>query len=378
VRKCARLKLKWVRRVNAPFDSAGVLDLSALLPRAEWQFGTPGGRNGLAGERYLVTGAGGSIGWHLSDRLASGNPEQLVLVDSHEPSLFRLREHLRHFPGSEAFRYCLVDVRNSTKLDAIFRDERPSIVYGLAAYKHVPLAEENADQVLSVNVEAAIRLAELCERYQVDRFVYPSTDKAVRPPSIYGATKRIAELAMQSLGARSSPRRYAVARLVNVLGTQGGVIETFRRQLLAGGPVTLTDLEMTRYWMTVQEAVGLLLHAACLQPTGTAFMVDVGEAVPVLETAKRLQRALRPDLSFRFELLGARPGERLHEELLYTYERAVPLDVDGLLRVDSDGVPGDDQAFRSTLENLIRRAPNLSSGDIKAALFDLAAQGPAE
>ncbi|HUE76266.1 MAG TPA: polysaccharide biosynthesis protein [Chloroflexota bacterium] len=352
-------------------------DLSTLLPRAEWHFGNPSRRERSVDNRYLVTGAGGSIGWHLADRLAAENPDQLVLVDSHEPSLFRLREHLRRFPGSARFRYCLVDVRNTTKLETIVRDERPQVVFSLAAYKHVPLAEENADQVLSVNVEAAIRLAELSERFGVERFVYPSTDKAVRPPSIYGATKRVAELSLLSLGIQSSSRRFAVARLVNVLGSQGGVIETFKRQILAGGPVTLTDPGMTRYWMTVQEAVGLLRHAGHINPTGTAFMVDVGKAVQVIETAQLLQRAMRPELSFRFEVLGARPGERLHEELLYSYERATRLEIDGLLRIDSDGVPGDSRAFLSAVENLIRRAPAMTSASIKAALFDLASQGPA-
>jgi FlaA1/EpsC-like NDP-sugar epimerase len=354
------------------------LDLTSLLPRAEWHFGNPVASGDSHNGRYLITGAGGSIGWHLADQLASCNPAHMVLVDNHEPSLFRLREHLQQFPGSESFRYCLVDVRNTIKLEAIVREERPRVVFNLAAYKHVPLAEENADQVLSVNVEAAIRLAELCVQYDVERFVYPSTDKAVRPPSIYGATKRVAELAMLSLGILSSPQRLAVARLVNVLGTQGGVIETFRRQLRAGEPVTVTDLGMTRYWMTVQEAVGLLRHAGHLNPIGTAFMVDVGEAVPIIETARRLQRAVRPDLPFRFELLGARPGERLHEELLYSYERASQLEVAGVLRIDSDDVPNDCQAFLSSVENLIRRAPDMTSASIKSALFDLAARGPCE
>src|SRR3954471_10415798 len=280
------------------------LDPSALLGRPEAAVDCAGAAAAIGGRRVLVTGAGGSVGVPLVERLLALDPAELILLDSHEDSLFRLQRKLvthtqertvAGVPSSPATpaaplvpQLVLADVRNRDKLTKLFRRWEPEIVFHLAAYKHVHFGEAQPDEPISVNVLATHALVETAVAHRVQAFVYTSSDKAVNPPSIYGATKRLAELVVR-WGARQASGRFVVVRFVNVLGTRGSVIETFLEQLAAGQPLTITDPAMTRYWMSQREAVDLVLAAAASGPSGASLLLDSGAPISVLEMVERLR-----------------------------------------------------------------------------------------
>ncbi|HEY7061465.1 MAG TPA: polysaccharide biosynthesis protein [Chloroflexota bacterium] len=318
------------------------LEPSALLGRPEVAVDASSAAGVLRGRRVLVTGAGGSVGVPLVERLLGLEPAQLVLIDSHEDSLFRLQ---RRLPGANApipecpywpidTELVLADVRNRDKITKLFRQWEPEVVFHLAAYKHVHFGEAQPDEPISVNVLATHTLVETAVAHGVDVFVYTSSDKAVNPPSIYGATKRLAELVVR-WGARQAAGRLVVVRFVNVLGTRGSVIETFLEQLAAGQPLTITDPAMTRYWMSQREAVDLVLAAAGSGPSGATLLVDPGAPVRVLDVAERLRALVGHEGgALPLQYVGRRPGERLAEELASASERLVPGPVGGLLAVE--------------------------------------------
>ncbi|HLH24491.1 MAG TPA: polysaccharide biosynthesis protein [Chloroflexota bacterium] len=327
------------------------LDPSALLGRPEVAVDCAAAAEALRGRRILVTGAGGSVGVPLVQRLLGLAPARLVLLDNHEDSLFRLQRRLSargHEPeGPESAtpgrrslvpdpQLVLADVRNREKLEKLFRRWEPEVVFHLAAYKHVHFGEAQPDEPISVNVLATHALVETAVAHGVQAFVYTSSDKAVNPPSIYGATKRLAELVVR-WGGRQASGRFVVVRFVNVLGTRGSVIETFLEQLAAGLPLTITDPAMTRYWMSQREAVDLVLAAAGRGPAGATLLLDPGPPVRVLDMAERLAALVRPAAAARpVRIVGRRPGERLAEELVSARERLVPGPACGLATVEHD------------------------------------------
>src|SRR6476469_9258277 len=269
----------------------------------------------LGGRRILITGAGGSVGRPLAAAILQASPAELVLVDHHEASLWELH---RDFGERQSVTLLLADVRNRARLADSLRRSRPELIFHLAAYKHVPFGEAFADEAFGVNVLGTRALLELAAEADVGRFVYPSSDKACDPPSLYGATKRLSELLVRR-AARGGGRAYNVARFVNILGTQGSVVETFARQAQAGGPLTVTDAAMTRYWIGMDEAVWLLLSAAGLPDGERTLMLDAGQEVSVVEMAGRVWRLVHGDQPPCAIVYGApRPGERLREHLLST------------------------------------------------------------
>lgn len=318
----------------------GTIDLDRLLDRPTTTFDEAGLNARYAGSTALVTGAGGSIGGALCEELLARGARSLVCVDSHEPSLFRLGLRLRERWPAIRPRLALADVRQTDLLARLMSDHGVDAVFHTAAYKHVPLAEENADQALAVNVLATLDLADAAIGRGVRDFVYPSTDKAVRPPSIYGATKRLAEIELLRRRTGADGRRVAVARLVNVFGTAGNVIEIFAAQMQAGRHLTVTDRAMTRYWMTRREAVRLMLSAALIADADGPLMIDVGAAAPLLDTARRLAALLSVPMP-PVDEMGWRPGERLTEELTYPEERLVSSDAAGVLIARSERPLGD-------------------------------------
>jgi FlaA1/EpsC-like NDP-sugar epimerase len=296
---------------------------ASLLDRPEVRFDELALHEALAGRRLLVVGAGGSVGTALTETLAGFDPAELVLLESHEPSLFHLRGRvLAARPGLRA-RWALGDVRDERRIAALFRECRPEIVFHLAACKHVPLSEENVDQAISVNVLGTIGLLHQAAEAGATAFVYPSTDKAVNPPSIYGATKRVLERYFAEYARTHDSPLVRWVRLVNVLGTQGSVIETFARQILAGDPLTITDRRMSRYWMTMRETARLLAWAATTTTSPGPFVLDCGADVPLEETARKVARVVRPGYEPTLRSVGIRPGERLSEYLAYDYEALV-------------------------------------------------------
>jgi FlaA1/EpsC-like NDP-sugar epimerase len=265
----------------------------------------------VRGQCVLVTGAAGSIGSPLSHALLRAEPRRLVLIDHHEHSLFGLERALN---PSERTRFELADIRDSARMARIFDEHRPELVIHLAAAKHVPYGERFPEGAVATNVMATRTLLELAERAATRTVVYPSSDKSVLPPSVYGATKRLAEVLVQAM---SGQRKWAVVRYVNIIGTRGSVIETFTQQVLAERPLSVTDERMTRYWISMDEALWCALIASQCTGPGEIVMPDCGASVPIVETARRLAGWYRPEhVPYPLTCTGIRPGERLDEVLL--------------------------------------------------------------
>jgi FlaA1/EpsC-like NDP-sugar epimerase len=262
----------------------------------------------------LVTGAGGSIGTPLTSRLVKAGPARLVLVDHHEYSLFSLERAIGgNRPGVS---YELADVRDARRLERIFSQHHPDLVVHLAAAKHVPYGERFPESAVATNLLATHSLLELANASDVATLVYPSSDKSVQPPSVYGATKRIAEALVQSAAA-GHQRHWAVLRYVNIIGTRGSVVETFTQQVQSDRPMSITDERMTRYWISMDEAIWSVLLTARGAAPGEVVMPACGEAVPIVETARQLAGWYRPErVPYPIDCTGVRPGERLHEVLL--------------------------------------------------------------
>jgi O-antigen biosynthesis protein WbqV len=288
----------------------------------------------------LVTGAAGSVGWPLAETLAAAGPAHLTLIDHHEHSLFSLERALG--PAGPTRSYELADIRDRTRLARLFSTQQPEIVFHLAAAKHVPYGERFPEGAVATNVLALDDLLVCAARSGTGTLIYPSSDKSVQPPSVYGATKRLAEALIQSAPRQDhvQQRRWAIVRYVNIIGTRGSVIETFTQQLLADQPLSVTDERMTRYWISMAEAVWCLLSAATSAHDGTIVMPACGEPVPVIETARRLAGWYRPEqVPYPINCTGIRPGERLHEVLLSPLEAAADGPRPGLLSVRSRRAP---------------------------------------
>jgi FlaA1/EpsC-like NDP-sugar epimerase len=286
-----------------------------LLGRPEFAGDLQDAARVVADRRVLLTGAAGSIGWPLSQVLLAARPRRLVLLDHHEHSLFSLE---RALGASDAASYELADIRDAARLRRIFEQHQPEVVIHLAAAKHVPYGERFPEGAVATNVLATRDLLQLADDVGTEIFVYPSSDKSVQPPSVYGASKRLAEVLVQD---RARGRRWAVVRFVNIIGTRGSVIETFTQQVLADRPLSVTDDRMTRYWISMREAMWCALSAARAASAAEVVMPDCGEPVPVLETARRLAGWYRPErVPYPIACTGIRPGERLHEVLLSANE----------------------------------------------------------
>ncbi len=279
----------------------------------------------LAGKRVMVSGGGGSIGSELCRQIAGCDPERLIILDHAENSLYYILNELQgRFPTLE-LDSTIADIRNRSDLEKIYRDFQPDVVFHAAAHKHVPLMEANPSEAVTNNVKGTRNLVELAAQYGVEQFVMISTDKAVNPTSVMGATKRVAERIVQNV-AKSTARPYVAVRFGNVLGSSGSVVPLFQQQIAAGGPVTVTHPEMTRFFMTIPEAVQLVLQAATLGKGSEVFVLDMGEPVKILDLAHDLitLSGLRPDEDIEIQYTGMRPGEKLYEELVSTGEIYVP------------------------------------------------------
>lgn len=275
----------------------------------------------------LVTGAAGSIGSELCRQLLAFDPVKLILLDNNESGLHDLQIELTNEKTKDKLVPYLADITNRRALVKVFTDHHPQVIFHSAAYKHVPMMEQYPQESIRVNVGGTQQVAGLARDYKAERFVLISTDKAVNPTSVMGASKRICELLMHALSLQPENRTsFTSVRFGNVLNSRGSVVPTFNRQIDAGGPVTVTDKEMTRYFMTIPEAVNLVIHAACLTKGDDLFMLRMGEVVRIVELAERMirLRGLRPYKDIPIEFTGIRPGEKLHEELHSNAESTVP------------------------------------------------------
>ena len=275
----------------------------------------------IEGRTVLVTGAGGSIGSELCRQIMKFQPQKLLVLGKGENSIFNITQELKSKPEPVKLVPIIADIRDQVRMVNIFEKHRPQVVFHAAAHKHVPLMEENTSEAITNNILGTRTVAELSDRYNVATFVLVSSDKAVNPTSVMGATKRVAELVIQDL-ARRSKTKYVAVRFGNVLDSRGSVLPIWRSQIAAGGPVTITDPEMTRYFMLIPEAVQLITQAGALGSGGEIFVLDMGKPVKILDLAHDLIKlsGLRPNEDIKIEVVGLRPGEKLYEELLTAEE----------------------------------------------------------
>jgi len=279
-------------------------------------------RHGLTGKTILVTGSGGSIGSELCRQIAALAPARLVLLENSEYNLYALEmELLQQFPDVQLVA-CLGDVRDQLKIEQLFAQEKPEVVFHAAAYKHVPMLEQQLREAIYNNVLGTRIVALAADRHGCSEFVLISTDKAVNPANVMGATKRVAEIFCQNLNARSATR-FITVRFGNVLGSAGSVVPLFRKQIRAGGPVTVTHPDMERYFMTIPEAAQLILQAGVLGKGGEIFVLDMGEPVKIQYLAEQMIRlsGKEPQKDIAIVHSGLRPGEKLYEELFHEQER---------------------------------------------------------
>ncbi len=305
----------------------------------------------LSGKVIMVTGGGGSIGSELCRQIASHKPKQLVIVDIYENNAYDIQQELvRKYPELD-LHVVIASVRDTRRMDAVFAEYKPQIVYHAAAHKHVPLMEDSPNEAIKNNVFGTFKTASSAIKYQAEKFVLISTDKAVNPTNIMGASKRLCEMIVQTFD-KTSETDFVAVRFGNVLGSNGSVIPLFKRQIEEGGPVTVTHPDIIRYFMTIPEAVSLVLQAGYYAKGGEIFVLDMGAPVKIDDLARNLIRlsGYEPDIDIKIEYTGLRPGEKLYEELLMGEE--------GLSKTDNEliyiGQPIDidDTVFYTKLEHL--------------------------
>jgi FlaA1/EpsC-like NDP-sugar epimerase len=299
-----------------------------LLGREEIQMNNKLISEEMNSKSILVTGAAGSIGSEIVRQLIAYFPSKIILVDQAESGLFDLEyELVGRIPSNTEIVVKVADVSDSNRMSYIFRTHKPSIVFHAAAYKHVPLMEKNPYEAVKINILGTRILADLAAENAVDKFVMVSTDKAVNPTNVMGATKRFAEMYTQSMNQLEGMHtKFIATRFGNVLGSNGSVIPLFKKQIERGGPVTVTHPDITRYFMTIPEACELVLEAATMGEGGEVFVFDMGESVKIINLAKKMitLSGMRVDRDIEIKFTGLRPGEKLYEELLSTDENTLP------------------------------------------------------
>lgn len=306
----------------------------------------------------MVTGGGGSIGSELCRQIAKYEPKQLIILDIYENNAYDIQQELiRHYHKDLNLKVLIASIRDEEKMNTIFEKYKPEIVFHAAAHKHVPLMEDSPCEAVKNNVFGTLNVAKLSSKYKVKKFVLISTDKAVNPTNIMGATKRCCEMIIQSLN-KTSDTEFVAVRFGNVLGSNGSVVPLFKKQIEEGGPVTVTHEEVTRFFMTIPEAVSLVLQASAMAKGGEIFVLDMGEPVKIIDLARNLIKlsGYEPNVDINIEVTGLRPGEKLYEEVL--------MDEEGLTRTSNDqiriGKPIkiDEAEFKRELSMLKRVAEN--------------------
>ena len=319
------------------------VQIEDLLGREEITVNMSKLKEGLTNRIIMVTGAAGSIGSEICRQLCKFQPQLLILFDFSETAMYEINMELRKNFPDVPIQAIIGDVRDRNRVESQVKRYRPHIIFHAAAYKHVPLMEEHPCEAVHTNIGGTQIVAETAIRYEVDKFIMISTDKAVRPSNVMGATKRLAEMYTQSLGAAIKEGKiigktsFVTTRFGNVLGSNGSVIPLFRKQIEAGGPITVTHPEIIRYFMTIPEACRLVLEAAFLGEGNDIFIFDMGKPVKIVDLAKKMisLSGLRQEIDIQIKYTGLRPGEKLYEELLYTRECTMPTDNPKIFRAQT-------------------------------------------
>ena len=329
------------------------VDILDLLGRDEVDLNVEEISGYLKNKTVLVTGGGGSIGSELCRQIAHFHPKRLIIFDIYENNAYDLQnELLMKFPNLN-LEVLIGSVRDRARVEHVFEVCRPDVVFHAAAHKHVPLMELSPGEAVKNNVCGTLNVAQACDKYGVKRMVMISTDKAVNPTNIMGATKRICELIIQYCSRHSKNTDYMAVRFGNVLGSNGSVIPLFKRQIAAGGPVTVTHPDIIRYFMTIPEAARLVIQAGGMAHGGEIFILDMGEPVKIVDLARNLIRlsGLEPDVDIKIKYTGLRPGEKLYEELLLDSEGGCQKTSHQLIYIGKP-IPFDEETFLADLESL--------------------------
>ncbi|KPK96293.1 hypothetical protein AMJ80_00845 [bacterium SM23_31] len=309
--------------------------LEDLIQRKPVEIASTNAQSYLREKTILITGAAGSIGQELSRQIADFHPVRLLMLDRDETNMFYLEQNLRNHSNNSTFHYVLLDIGNRNKMEKLFVEYRPEVVFHSAAYKHVPVMEEHPAEAVENNVRNTIFIAQLSEKYGVEKFVNVSTDKAVYPANVMGATKRIAELVLLHY-FRNSKTHFMTVRFGNVIGSRGSVVTIFQEQIKNGGPLTVTDPDMERYFMTIPEAVSLINQACALGEGGEIFILNMGKPIRITDLAHDLIKlsGLDEDKDVEIVYTGMRPGEKKKEELWLSEENPQPTVHNKILRAE--------------------------------------------
>lgn len=345
------------------------VEIEDLLGREPVQINTEEVLELLSGKVVMVTGGGGSIGSELCRQIAAHRPKQLIIVDIYENNAYEIQQELKlKFPELN-MEVLIGSVRNTSRINGIFEAYRPDVVYHAAAHKHVPLMEDSPNEAVKNNVMGTYKTAQAAIRYGTEKFVLISTDKAVNPTNVMGASKRICEMMVQAMNQRSKTR-FAVVRFGNVLGSNGSVIPLFKKQIAEGGPVTVTHPDIIRYFMTIPEAVSLVLQAGAYARGGEIFVLDMGKPMKILDLAVNLIKlsGYKPGEDIEIRFTGLRPGEKMYEELLMN-EEGLKKTANSMIFIGKP-IEFDVEAFERQLEELIEEARN-ESADIRAKIREI-------
>lgn len=345
------------------------VEIKDLLGREQIQVNLDEIMEYVTGKTVMVTGGGGSIGSELCRQIASKNPKQLIIVDIYENNAYDIQLELKHDYPDLKLETLIASVRNTTKVNKLFETYRPDIVYHAAAHKHVPLMEDSPNEAVKNNVFGTLNVVKAADRYGTDKMILMSTDKAVNPTNIMGATKRLCEMIIQTYNNRSETD-YVAVRFGNVLGSNGSVIPLFKKQIKEGGPVTVTHPDIIRYFMTIPEAVSLVLQAGAYAKGGEIFILDMGEPVKIADMARNLIKlsGYEPDIDIPIVYTGLRPGEKLYEELLMD-EEGMQDTPNHLIHIGKP-IDIDEDTFLDKLDDL-KKAAYAETDDMRALVQEL-------